>query len=457
MWERHAHSVDASAGGLLQTDGHDDVITMTLALHGMTTDFDRSTGTATATSGGMSKRTSSPVMSVSPSCLARPRKTVAVAHAAIAALAVTAASAGCAKDEAATTEPPKQETTVAVVTDAGADSGTSEVLCKLSGPPLSQGGEELVFADEFDGNAVDTTKWAVADGDKRAGTILNTSTPDMVQVRDGSLFVSADRTPAGSAKAYTAGFLDARGSYARTYGKFEFRARFPTAVGVWYAIWATPLTQPFPEIDVEITNITTPQLWLVNHWAAPPLPANSRRTYFVAPKDAKDTANAIDFGQFHTYTMIWKPGLLELKLDGETKLTRTTQGVPDVPLAWKINSWVGGWTGAPNDSTPFPVTFEVDWMHVYRLDGVIADPSVTILNKRAQYSRTETVQIALADFDEACAHVEMYDGTTLVKTKSSGGLLRFPLSSLKAGQHKLSFIATDGTRSTVASVDALIQ
>jgi beta-glucanase (GH16 family) len=257
-------------------------------------------------------------------------------------------------------------------------------------------------------------------------------------------------------KPYVGGFIDTLGAYARTYGKFEFRARFPKAVGVWYAIWATPWSQPFPEIDIEITNLGAPQLWLVNHWAAPPLPADSRRTYFVAPKDVKKAADAIDFDQFHTYTMIWEPGFLQLRFDGETKLERTSVGVPDLPLAWRISSWVGGWGGAPTAATPFPVAFEVDYMRVYRVDGLIAPPSIRIMNSKSSYNRTEVVRVALANFDEACAHVEMYDGETRLETKSAGPL-QFRLSGLKPGQHKLSFVATDGTRSTVASVDALIK
>lgn len=413
----------------------------------------------------MAKSTSNTVKSTPPSVievahsstLRVARIAVAVAVAGLAAIGTGcgAGSSGEATEQQAEGGAPAADAGDASAADAAAV--VHEALCTLTGAPASAPGEVLVFADEFAGTTVDTTKWNVADGDKRQGTILNTSSPDAVKVRDGSLFVSADRSPAGATKPYVAGFLDALGSYARTYGKFEFRARFPRAEGVWYAIWATPWSQPFPEVDIEITNIDkTPQLWLVNHWAAPPLPANSRRTYFVAPKDVKKPTDAIALEEFHTYTMIWKPGLLELRLDGETKMQRTAEGVPDLPLAWKINSWVGGWGGTPTATSTFPVTFEVDYVRVYRLDGLIAAPSVRIMNRKAEYNRTEVVQIALADFDEACAHVEMYDGATRITTKSNGPL-RFPLSSLKAGQHKLSFVATDGARSTVASVDALVK
>jgi hypothetical protein len=88
--------------------------------------------------------------------------------------------------------------------------------------------------------------------------------------------------------------------------------------------------------------------------------------------------------------------------------------------------------------------------------GLIAAPSIRIMNKKDAYNRGELVQVALADFDEACVHVEMYDGAKRVETKSRGPLY-FRLSALTPGKHKLSFVATDGTRSTVASLEALVQ
>jgi len=377
------------------------------------------------------------------------------ARASLAVLAVACAGAGCSAGDS--TDP----TSSPAVVDAGdagdaasIDPDTDDSLCVLTGSPATVPGESLVFAEDFDGTAVDPTKWAAADGDKGHGTILNTSTPDQAVVRDGSLFITANRTAPGASKPYTAGFLDALGKYSRTYGRFEFRARFPYVPGVWYAIWATPASQPFPEVDIEITNLGASQVWFVNHWAAPPLPADLRRAYVVAPADVKKP-EGLDLSQFHTYSMLWKPGLLELSVDGDVRMRRTAVGVPDLPLVWKINAWVGGWGGVPSATTAFPVSFEVDYLHVYRVDGVIAEPSIRIMNKRGTYKTTETIQTAVADFDEVCTHVEMYDGPTRLRTKATAPF-NFALSALKAGKHTLTFVATDGARSTVASMDVVI-
>lgn len=371
---------------------------------------------------------------------------------------LTATGPGCSSSSDDSPPPnvlgaPLESTKDASSTDgaAGPDDPPEE-LCELTGPPASTAGDALVFADEFSGTSIDTRKWNVANSDLSHGAVLNWSSPAHAQVHDGSLFILSDRSPTTFGKDYASGFIDTAGNYARTYGKIEFRARFPHAAGVWYALWGTPWSQPFPEIDIELTNIGPSQLWFVNHWAGPPLPAAQRRSYVTVPKDLAHPVENIDFNEFHTYSVLWKPGVLEWSIDGQAKMQATPQGVPNLPVFWKINAWVGGWGGAPTEATQFPVTFEVDYFRIYRVDGLIADPLVKIMNKKSVYAKADRVQLAVANFDEACAQLSIYDGPTLIKTTSTRPF-SVSLSQLKAGQHSLSFVATDGVRSAIASLE----
>ena len=323
-------------------------------------------------------------------------------------------------------------------------------LCTLSGPPVTAPGDVLIYGDDFTGNVVDPLKWSVRDGYKGHGTISNTVSPANAVVRDGSLFIVTERAPADPVHPYVSGWIDTISKFARTYGKIEFRARLSFSPGVWSALWGRPWSQPFPEIDIELLNRsskTAPQLYFVNHWAAPPLPAAERRAFVLIEDD--------DFTRFHSYAVLWKPNLLEYSVDGVTKMQRTGQGVPDLPVQWIINSWVGGWSGEPTAATRFPHWLEVDHVHVYRVDGLIADPVLKIANPRAQYGSSEAIEVMAANFDEACAHVAMYDGDRLVKTMSTAPF-RFRLSALAPGQHRISFVATDGVRSTTTSIDSRI-
>jgi beta-glucanase (GH16 family) len=323
-----------------------------------------------------------------------------------------------------------------------------EPLCELKGPPVGTPGDVLIYEENFDGPGYDKSYWVESNGYRGHSTISNLSSSNNVTVDDGALRIVTDRS-SDPQYPYVSGYLDMLGRYARTYGKIEFRARFPFAVGVWYAIWGRPWSQPFPELDIEIVSRakkTLHEVYFVNHWAAPPLPLDERRSYVRVDMDARD---------FHTYTVLWKPGLLEWQLDGVTKMQARPQGIPELPVYWMINGWVGGWVGTPNDTTPFPNTFEVDYVRIYRVDGVIAAPQIRLFNPKTEYSAKETLRIGLANFDEACAHMKIYDGSRLIRTTSTRPY-DFPLAGLTPGRHMFTFVATDGVRETKTTLNATI-
>ena len=326
------------------------------------------------------------------------------------------------------------------------DPPVPEPLCALGGPPAATAGEVLVHSDDFAGSAVDPLKWNVASGIRGPAGVLNSTSPANAVVAGGLLSIVSERNGADLMRPYVSGYMESLGKFARTYGKYEFRARFPYAAGVWFAMWGRSWAEPFPEIDIEVLNkgsVGHSQLYFVNHWAAPPLPAPERRTFAMLED--------IDVSKFHVYTVNWRPGFLEWSVDGVAKMQADPRGIPDLPVFWIINAWVGDWAGSPTDATPFPVTFQVDYMKVYRVDGLVANPEIKILRPLQKYARTEVIEVAVANFDEACAHVAMYDGGRLVRTTSTVPA-RFPLSELAPGQHTISFVATDGVRRTESSM-----
>ena len=319
--------------------------------------------------------------------------------------------------------------------------------CTLAGPPALSSGETLVWSDEFSGDAIDPQKWYVHSAYGGQGDLLNSFSPEAIAVHDGSLHVTASATPADPIHPYTSGRLDTFGRFARTYGKMEFRARFPYAPGVWYAVWGRQQATPFPEIDVEILGNNASQVWFVNHWAGEPLPPEQRRKYV--------TVDGVDYTSFHVYSVVWKPSLLEWQIDGKPYMQSTTVGVPTAPVSWTINGWVGGW-GRTDAPPAVPATFEVDYLRVYRLDGLLADPTIRVMNPRAQYSaQSDFMDVEPANFDEACFHVEVYEGATLLDTLRPWPY-RFRPSRLSPGRHTLSFVATDGVRRATANLDAEI-
>jgi beta-glucanase (GH16 family) len=156
---------------------------------------------------------------------------------ALAAAVAAIASAGCgllpAGDPAART--------------VGGAPGTTEP----AGPtPTSTGndvtnpkfpGYRLVFDDEFDGDAVDETRWNVNVGPRRDSIQSRSS----VIVNGGILTL---RTYTDAAGVTYTGFLDT-GSRTFSHGYFEARVFLSDAPGEWCAFFLYPVTSDGVEID----------------------------------------------------------------------------------------------------------------------------------------------------------------------------------------------------------------
>ena len=111
---------------------------------------------------------------------------------------------------------------------------------------------DLVWADEFDGDALDTTKWddnqsvdTLHWGPIRKGGYWH---KDMVNVRDGNLVISTEYkseplpgntfgSPDSYGEGYYTGMIATAGKQDFLYGYFECRAILPKSTGMWSAFW----------------------------------------------------------------------------------------------------------------------------------------------------------------------------------------------------------------------------
>jgi beta-glucanase (GH16 family) len=254
-------------------------------------------------------------------------------------------------------------------------------------------------------------------------------------------------TPTDPVFPYTTGYVLTEGRFAQTYGKIEFRMRGQYAPGLWYAVWGRPWIHQVPEFDVELLAENVNQVWFVNHWDVPPLPADDRRAFV--------TVEGLDVTEFHTYAITWTKDLVEWRIDDKPYMRATGKGVAHEPLFWTINAWVGGWAGAPSTSTSFPAGFEVDYFRIYRPREWPSDPAIRVATSQKDYYLADTLDVHLADFDRG-ARVEVWEGGRLRDT-IAGPPFRFPLAGLTRAQHDLTFVGTDGARRASTDFSVLVQ
>lgn len=263
----------------------------------------------------------------------------------------------------------------------------------------------LVWHDEFDGAAIDTTRWAfdlgrgflAADGktfvDGWGNNELQCYSRDTANavVRDGRLHIRA-RQSADEQCPYTSARLktrapDGRALFAQRYGRFEFRAKLPVGQGLWPALWMLPMADAYGtwaasgEIDVMEARGQTPSTVLGTLHYGARWPANTHTgADYVLPRGGS-------IADFHTYAVEWEPGRIRWFVDGvQTQAQRfwwsgTPRDAASAPSAADLNPWpapfdqpfylvmnlaVGGnFLGNPDATTPFPGVMEVDFVRVY--------------------------------------------------------------------------------------------
>lgn len=229
--------------------------------------------------------------------------------------------------------------------------------------PPERPGWQLTFDDEFDGPNVDTTKWNLSDPwGRMRNNELQAYVPDAFEVRDGILHVRAQRRDAvydRELRHYTSGMMTTYQKFSQQFGRFEIRCRVPKGQGLWPAFWMLPepLGWP-PEIDVlEVLGNNTSTIQLTHHW---------HNAAGRVESDHGEWKGDADFGRdFHEIAVEWAADAIRWEIDG-TERFRSTRSIPQVKMYMLVNLAVGGdWPKAPDDKTPFPSSFEVDWVRVY--------------------------------------------------------------------------------------------
>lgn len=239
----------------------------------------------------------------------------------------------------------------------------------------------LIFRDEFDGSGLDRSKWTTCywwanDGcTNESSDELQWYQPDNVIAEGGRLRLRARerevRTSDGTFD-YTSGMVTTGRSqadrsrpprFAFQYGYVEMRARVPAGQGLWSAFWLLPPTEESrPEIDVMEVLGHEPETLQVH------LHTHDRDGERVSRGQALPGADLS--ADWHTYALDWRPDALVWLVDGEEQWRVTDPDeIPAEPMYLLANLAVGGeWPGEPDEETPFPSWYEIDYVRVWQTE-----------------------------------------------------------------------------------------
>ena len=238
-------------------------------------------------------------------------------------------------------------------------------------------GYRLVFSDEFDGGSIDGSKWNtryrwgpdwIINSERQyyvdalAGGIGGTSP---FSHDGGALTISASRTPEelrGSANGqpWISGAMTTYGKFSMRYGYVEMRARFPAGQGLWPAFWLLHEGNDGsrPEIDVvEFVGKRRDRVYQTYHYY---------ENYVLRSTPSFEVPGGDWSADFHTYGMRWEPGRITWYVDGRETNRYESGSVSSEDMYLLVNLAVGGvWNGDPDDSTPSPARYTIDWIRAY--------------------------------------------------------------------------------------------
>lgn len=311
----------------------------------------------------------------------------------------------------------------------------------------------LVWADEFEGETLDTEKWSYMTGDGTEYGIpgwgnneLQYYQEENVKVSNGVLTITAKQENVGSSQ-YTSGRIRTINMGDWTYGRFEFRARMPRGKGLWAAIWMLPTDEAYGgwaasgEIDImEYLGDDTTRVYGTIHYGGQ-WPANEHRGSSYVDND---TAFHRDY---HTFALEWEEGKLRWYVDGELYQDLGTgmwySSAADFPAPFNrrfhllLNLAVGGnWPGDPDGSTYFPQRFQIDYVRVYEdvSNGLSRENAEMKLGQNQPNPFNDLSEISFSLMSEEEVLLEVYDTTgrkvrTLADRRFGPGMHRVELNA----------------------------
>lgn len=255
-------------------------------------------------------------------------------------------------------------------------------------PRELEGGWVYEWGDEFNGNKLNTKKWAYELGVVRNPGASQAYTKKSVAVKNGKLIITsrAQETPncnyrEGSdrwfekikTQPFASGSVTTRNvKHFEAPGRLEFRARIPRGKGVWPAIWTMHVNNyGWPangEIDIlEHISQEPETCYCIFRWGRN---GGNQEQKVIRTRRFQDYSK-----KFHTYVLEWDDKIMRILIDdeevGRVNIADANYPNGDNPLRTPcyiiINTAIGGHGTWPEMANPkdYPVKFEIDYVRYY--------------------------------------------------------------------------------------------
>ncbi|MBB1192740.1 glycoside hydrolase family 16 protein [Flavobacterium sp. SOK18b] len=226
---------------------------------------------------------------------------------------------------------------------------------------------KLIWSDEFNTDgAPDASKWTFQIWDpERVNNELQsyTNRSENAIVQGGVLKIKAIREKYGKGD-FTSGRLESNGKFDFTYGKVVIRAKLPTGVGTWPAVWM---------LGSNIGSVGWPACGEIDILESVGKELNVNHSSLHSPGRSGATPDTgtikvpNDNTEFHVYTADWTASYIKFYVDD--KLFYTFANSDKFPFNKNfyliVNLAMGGIWGGPVDPGFTSSTLEVDYIRVY--------------------------------------------------------------------------------------------
>lgn len=264
------------------------------------------------------------------------------------------------------------------------EAGKSEAEKKLIPPGIGSADAKawkLVWHDDFDGSALDESKWSYRYLGPRESSIIS---KECISVDDGMLRIWVKEKDG----VLQNGMIGTQKKFEPKYGIIAGRMRFPRQQGQHGSLWMQPAkgekvgddpARSGAEIDIiEWFGVGRKDGGTASNLYWPGMDGDKLVMKKHHAGGTKDFHSMLPPGKtwsddFHVYSVEWSASGYVFRIDGK-ETYRITEGVSQVPQYLILSLFTADWEASRLDRSKLPNSMDVDWIRVWQTEMAAEKP-----------------------------------------------------------------------------------